>query len=138
MNISEDLQHALYGVLLTVPEVATLASGRVYDRVPMKDGNVTATFPYVSFGPGNVVDDYAECIEGETHTIQLDVWSRAVGQSECKNLVDGIRKALNRSQPELSDNAVVGINIPICQIVRDPDGLTTHGIIQVEIMVEVA
>lgn len=138
MNISEDLQRVLYGVLLTVPEVATLAGGRVYDRVPMKDGKVTATFPYVSFGPVNVIDDYAECVEGETHTIQLDVWSRAVGQSECKNLVDTIRKALNRSQPELTDNAVVGINIPICQIVRDPDGLTTHGIIQVEIMVEVA
>ncbi|OYR14505.1 hypothetical protein CEV32_0510 [Brucella rhizosphaerae] len=86
----------------------------------------------------NVIDDFADCIDGETHTIQLDVWSREVGQVECKNIVDGIRKALNRSQPELAESAVVAVNIPICQIVRDPDGLTTHGIIQVEIMVEVA
>ncbi|OYR18946.1 hypothetical protein CEV31_2286 [Brucella thiophenivorans] len=85
-----------------------------------------------------MVDDSADCVDGETHTIQLDVWSRAVGQVECKNIVDGIRKALNRSQPELAESAVVAVNIPICQIVRDPDGLTTHGIIQVEIMVEVA
>ncbi|MFC7064841.1 DUF3168 domain-containing protein [Brucella rhizosphaerae] len=138
MNVSEELQRFLYAQLRTVPEVATLAEGRVYDRVPSQNGRVTAQFPYVSFGPVNVIDDFADCIDGETHTIQLDVWSREVGQVECKNIVDGIRKALNRSQPELAESAVVAVNIPICQIVRDPDGLTTHGIIQVEIMVEVA
>lgn len=138
MNVSEELQRFLYDQLRTVPEVVTLAEGRVYDRVPSTKGQVTAQFPYVSFGPVNVVDDSADCVDGETHTIQLDVWSRAVGQVECKNIVDGIRKALNRSQPELAESAVVAVNIPICQIVRDPDGLTTHGIIQVEIMVEVA
>ncbi|MGO1160544.1 DUF3168 domain-containing protein [Brucella sp. C7-11G] len=138
MNISEELQRFLYDQLRTVPEVVTLAEGRVYDRVPSTKGQVTAQFPYVSFGPVNVVDDSADCVDGETHTIQLDVWSRALGQVECKNIVDGIRKALNRSQPEFAENALVAVNIPICQIVRDPDGLTTHGIIQVEIMVEVA
>ncbi|WP_313026649.1 DUF3168 domain-containing protein [Brucella sp.] len=137
MNISEELQRYLYAALRTVPEVTNLAGGRVYDRVPSTNGQVTAQFPYVSFGPVNMIDDYADCVDGETHTIQLDVWSRAVGQGECKNIVDGIRKSLNRSQPELDENAVVGVNIPISQIVRDPDGLTTHGIIQVEIMVEV-
>lgn len=138
MNVSDELQRYLYAQLRAIPEIATLAGGRVYDRVPSKNGQVTAQFPYVSFGPVNVIDDFADCVDGETHTIQLDVWSRAVGQGECKNIVDGIRKALNRSQPELAENAVVGVNIPISQIVRDPDGLTTHGIIQVEIMVEVA
>ncbi|WP_094507027.1 DUF3168 domain-containing protein [Brucella thiophenivorans] len=138
MNVSEELQRHLYAELRAVLEVSTLAEGRVYDRVPSTDGQVTAQFPYVSFGPVNMVDDSADCVDGETHTIQLDVWSRAVGQVECKNIVDGIRKALNRSQPELAESAVVAVNIPICQIVRDPDGLTTHGIIQVEIMVEVA
>lgn len=138
MNISEDLQRTLYAILRAVPEVTSLADGRVFDQVPKSNGEVTAKFPYVSFGPVNVIDDYAECVDGETHTLQLDVWSRAVGQVECKNIVDGIRRSLNRSQPALADNAVVGVNIPICQIVRDPDGLTTHGIIQVEIMVEVA
>lgn len=137
MNVSEELQRYLYAKLRTVSEVINLAGGRVYDHVPNADGKVTAKFPYVSFGPSNMVDDYADCVEGETHTIQLDVWSRSVGQGECKNIVDGIRKALKRSPPELADNAVVGVNIPICQIVRDPDGLSTHGIIQVEIMVEV-
>lgn len=137
MNVSEELQQYLYARLRTVSEVATLAGGRVYDRVPSKNGQVTAQFPYVSFGPANMIDDFADCVDGETHTIQLDVWSRAVGQIECKNIVDGIRKALTHSQPELAENAVVGVNIPICQIVRDPDGLTTHGIMQIEIMVEV-
>lgn len=138
MNVSEELQAYLLETVRVVPEVISLANSRVYDRVPMANGKVTAQFPYVSFGPVSLADDYADCIEGETHTIQLDVWSRAVGQGECKNIVDGIRKVLKRSQPQLTTNALVGVNIPICQVVRDPDGLTTHGIIQVEIMVEVA
>lgn len=138
MNISEDLQSSLYNLLIAVPEITTFAAGRVYDRVPMKDGKVTATFPYVSFGPVNVIDDYAECVEGETHTIQLDVWSRAVGQGECKNIVDGIKRVLKRSQPQLDSNAVVEVNVPLSQVMRDPDGLTTHGVLQIEIMVEVS
>jgi hypothetical protein len=100
VNVSEELQRYLYDHLRTVPEVLSLAGGRVYDRVPSTNGQVTAQFPYVSFGPVNVIDDFADCVDGETHTIQLDVWSRAVGQGECKNIVDGIRKVLNRSQPE--------------------------------------
>lgn len=139
MNISEELQRYLFAALQSVPEVANLAGGRVYDRVP-KDisGQTTAMFPYVSFGTVDVVDDYAECVEGETHTIQLDVWSRAVGQAECKNIVDGIKRALKRAQPVLTDNAVVEVNVPFTQILRDPDGLTTHGVVSVEIMAEIS
>ncbi|ALJ98225.1 Hypothetical protein BIBO1_3044 [Brucella inopinata BO1] len=132
MNISEELQRYLYAKLRTVPEVTTLAGGRVYDRVPEDK-----TFPYISFGPSDIVDDGAECIEAETHTIQLDAWSRAVGKGECKNLVDGVKKALQRDTPELSDNAIVEMTVPFTRVVTDPDGLTTHGIIQVEIRVEI-
>lgn len=133
MNISEELQRYLYAKLRTVPEVLTLAGGRVYDRVPDN-----TTFPYVSFGPSDIVDDGAECIEAETHTIQLDVWSRAVGKGECKNITDGVKKALIRDMPTISDNAIVEMTVPYCQVVSDPDGLTSHGIIQVEIKVEIA
>lgn len=133
MNVSEELQRYLYAKLRTVPEVVALAESRVYDRVPE-----SRTFPYVSFGSSDIVDDSAECIEAETHTIQLDVWSRAVGKEECKNLVDGIKKALQRDEPVIADNAIVEMEVRFSQVVPDPDGLTTHGIIQVEIKVEVS
>lgn len=133
MNVSEELQRYLYSKLQTVPEITALADRRVYDRVPEKP-----IFPYISFGASDVVDDGAECVEAETHTIQLDVWSRSVGKVECKNIVDGIKKVLNNDTPELSDNAVVEITVPFTKIVADPDGLTTHGIISVEIKVEIA
>ncbi|MCH4542926.1 DUF3168 domain-containing protein [Ochrobactrum sp. A-1] len=133
MNISEELQRYLYAKLRTIPEVVTLAGSRVYDRVPEN-----VQFPYVSFGPSDIVDDGAECIEAETHTIQLDVWSRAVGKGECKNLVDGIKKGLQRDAPVLSENAIVEMIVPFTQVVSDPDGLTSHGIVPVEIKVEIA
>lgn len=133
MNVSEELQRYLYAKLRTVAEVITLAGGRVYDRVPDKPD-----FPYISFGSSDIVDDSADCIEAETHTIQLDVWSRAVGKGECKNLVDGIKKALQRDEPVIADNAIVEMEVRFTQVVPDPDGLTTHGIIQVEIKVEVS
>lgn len=133
MNVSEELQRYLYAKLRTVSEVIVLAGSRVYDRVPE-----SRVFPYISFGSSDIVDDSAECIEAETHTIQLDVWSRAVGKGECKNLVDGIKKALQRDEPVIADNAIVEMEVRFTQVVPDPDGLTTHGIIQVEIKVEVS
>lgn len=134
MTASLSLQTLLYETLRDDIATKALVAGRVYDRVPP-----TPTFPYISFGPTDYQPDDADCIAGGTHTIQIDVWSRAVGFPECKNICDAVKKALHRRPlnfGEASPDAVVEINVESVRSLRDSDGTTSHGIITVAVMIE--
>lgn len=126
-----ELQGQIVTLLKASPELTALIAGRIYDRVP--DG---VQFPYVSFGPSDEISDDADCIDGFEVTMQLDVWSRAVGFPECRRIVDAVRKALSIEDIQLTDNALVTFNHVTTRIFRDPDGLTQHAAMQFEAFVE--
>jgi len=126
-----ELQGQIVTLLKASTELTTLIGGRIYDRVPE-----SPTFPYVSFGPSDEVSDDADCIDGFEVTMQLDVWSRAVGFPECRRIVDAVRKALPEDGVLLADNALVTFNHRISRMFRDPDGLTSHGAMTFEAFVE--
>jgi hypothetical protein len=136
---STELQTLLYTTLKTDLAVNALVAGRVYDKVPRASypaGAVTATYPYISFGPHDVIDDGADCIESGEHTFQLDCWSRAVGQTECKNIVDAVKTALHERDLTLTNNALAEIRVFMRRVFMDPDGLTAHGVVMVTAKVE--
>jgi len=126
-----ELQGQIVTLLKASPELTALIGGRIYDRVPE-----SPTFPYVSFGPSDEISDDADCIDGFEVTMQLDVWSRAVGFPECRRIVDAVRKALPEGGILLADNALVTFNHRISRVFRDPDGLTSHGAMTFEAFVE--
>lgn len=126
-----EFQGQIVTLLKASAELSALIGGRIYDRVP--EG---VQFPYVSFGPSDEVSDDAECIDGFAVTMQLDVWSRAVGFPECRRITDAVRKALSVENIQLTDNALVTFNHVTTRIFRDPDGLTSHGAITFEAFVE--
>lgn len=128
-----ELQKLIYDTLRASQPITAIVGG-VYDRVPpdpFKD--LTA---YISFGPTDVVDDGADCITSGLHSFQLDVWSRAVGQLEAKQLVDLIHKALHEQELVLTDNALAEIRVDFRRVFTDPDGLTTHGVVSVTASIE--
>jgi hypothetical protein len=129
-----ELQRALYEALTDDAYLMTLIAG-VYDFVPEKDpfGSVQG---YVSFGPLDVVNDNSECIEAGLYTWQLDVWSRQRNSMHCRDVVDQIRRILDGSNFDLPDNAAAGTTIEAWRFMRDPDGLTTHGIVSVQLTIE--
>ncbi|MDH0126677.1 DUF3168 domain-containing protein [Brucella intermedia GD04153] len=131
-----ELQGRIAALLKADPTLASLIKGRVYDSVPSAEGQVTAKFPYVSFGPSDELSDDADCIDGFEITMQIDVWSRAVGFPECRRIVDAVRKALPEDGILLADNALVTFNHRISRIFRDPDGKTSHGAMTFEAFVE--
>ncbi|MDK1489377.1 DUF3168 domain-containing protein [Sinorhizobium sp. 7-81] len=133
MSASAELQKLLFDTLKADAAVMALAAG-VYDRVPADPfGDKTA---YVSFGPADVVDDSAECVIAGEHTIQLDAWSKAVGQVECKRLVDLIYKALHEQSLELAENALAEIRVDFRRVFLDPDPLITHGVVTITARIE--
>lgn len=130
MLVSEELQRLLVSTLKADAGVSAITT-RVYDNVP-----TSPTFPYISFGPQSSVDDSADCVSGQEITVQLDCWSRAVGFLECKNLVDAVRKALHEQEIVLTDNALAEMRVELTRVFRDPDGLTSHGVVQITAVVQ--
>lgn len=134
MTASTSLQVLLYETLRDDVDVKALVSGRVYDRVP-----ASPTFPYISFGPFDYQSDDADCVIGGTYTVQIDVWSRAVGFPECRAICDVVKKALHYRDLNFGDaspDAVCDMYIETVRVIRDADGLTSHGIVNVAAIVE--
>jgi hypothetical protein len=129
-----ELQVLLLSTLKADATLMALVNG-VYDTPPDKPwGDRLA---YISFGPSDVLTDDADCVDGEEHNIQIDVWSRAVGAVECKKICAAVKATLHGQELELSDNALCEIRVNGYRTLRDPDGLTTHGVVDVVAFIEV-
>jgi hypothetical protein len=131
MNVELELQGSIVQQLKADPVVTSLINGRVYDNPP-----ANPVFPYVSIGPVDSNQDDADCILGLEVAQQIDCWSRATGFPECKKLVDAVRSALHDYSPDLDSNAVVFFEHRTTRITRDPDGITSHGILGFEAAIE--
>lgn len=117
--IGAQLQAAIYATLTASPAVA---DGRVYDRVP--EG---PTFPYVTIGDEQIVDDGNSCAAAWEAFSDVHVWSRPVSGSkaEAKGLVADVVPVV------LAITAVTGFTVIAAELqtsrtLRDPDGLTEH------------
>lgn len=124
------VQKALYDLWVADAGVGALVGNRIYDRV-----SPSPTFPYVSFGPADVID--AElCGAAVDLSVQVDVWSRAVGSVEAKRILAALRDAV-RSAQNAGTFFLPGWHLPVIRFTStrtmlDPDGLTTHGVLTLE------
>jgi len=132
MSASNELQALIYNRLTTNAGVTAIVGTRVYDNPIGKD-----VFPYISFGPSDVVEDDADCVTGRIETVQIDCWSRYQGGfREVKDLADAVKKALHRYAGALTVNALVEMTVESIRYFRDPDGQTSHGVVTVQAIVE--
>ncbi len=133
MSPELELQKYLYDAI--TGDAAVMAEiNAVYDRVP-KDPFGSKDM-YVSFGPHSLVEDDSECITSDQHTFQIDVWSRKVGMVELKTAAHLIRRLLHNRNVPMIDNGLALMSVSGVQYMRDPDGLTNHGVITVVAMIE--
>jgi Protein of unknown function (DUF3168) len=128
-----ELQGAIVARLKADPAVTTLVNSRIYDAVP-----TNAVFPYVSIGPVDSLQDDFDCINGLVVAQQIDCWSRGVGYPEAKKMVDAVRAALHDREADmpLATNAMSLLECRNTRFTRDPDGLTSHGILSFEAAIE--
>ena len=128
-----ELQAAIWGVLVADTDLAALVGNKVYDRVPM----ASDVAPYVTFGPSDHVPEDAECIDGIDVSVQVDVWSEKQGGfKECKEITWAIRKALHEVEIDLPTHALAEMRVTQTRHFRDPDGITSHGVVTVEAQLE--
>lgn len=118
------------GAIVAALKAADVAGDRIYDTVP--DGVV---FPYVTVGEGDTVGTDNSCWAASEVTIQVHVWSRAVGFPECKTIAAAVRGAL--SQPlTLATHRNMSAEFVVARFLRDPDGITRHAAIEFRYLVD--
>jgi hypothetical protein len=136
MAISPDLE--LQGLIVSTLEadaaVTALVSDRIYDRV--ENFNTDVVFPYVNFATSVETSNDADCIKGSDIFIQIDVWSREAGFVECKKIASAVRDALHDRDLQLTENALALLRCDRIRVFRDADGLTSHGVVELQALVE--
>lgn len=132
---SAPVQKAIWDRLVGDAGVSAIIGRRVYDRVPQD-----SPFPYVSFGPMQPVNDWDQCHEPVEVFVQLDGWDRAegdndpVGSVRAKQLADAICQAMDEDlEPEGFD--VITQEVENIRHLTDPDGLTSHAVINLRLVV---
>lgn len=131
MSVLAELQKLIVERLTQDAGVSAMVARRVFDRVPPN-----AATPYIAFGAHDYVPADADCVAAGEHTLMLDVWSEAVGRVEAKRIVDAVRRALHGFSADMGDFGLAGINVDFADVLADPDGLTSHGRIQVRALIE--
>jgi Protein of unknown function (DUF3168) len=97
---------------------------RVYDQVPE-----VATFPYVTIGDDQVLPDKDQCIDGAEVFSTLHIWSRTTGFPQTKQIIKNILAVLDDKPPSLNGGfRCIVFEIQDINYLRDPDGLTRHGV----------
>lgn len=132
MSITDAVQVALVGALRADATLAAEIGDRVFDAVPED-----AVHPYVSLGPEDWRDPMADCLIGETGVVQIDIWSRDVGRRECKRITDRIERMFRDGALALpAPYRCVSVAVILRRILQDPDGRTSHGVVQLRIETE--
>jgi predicted DNA-binding protein len=130
-SVALELQAAIVARLRTYAPLTALVGARVYDEPPS-----APTFPYVSLGPDQVISDDAECLTSFEAFLQLDAWSRQQGQVEAKQISEAVQAALHEYDLPLATNALLEIRHRQTRHLPDPDGETTHAVIEFVALVE--
>ncbi|KQY31802.1 DUF3168 domain-containing protein [Rhizobium sp. Root483D2] len=129
-DVSHELQVAIVDRLKGFADLVALIDDRVFDWVPRNvSGEVTAAFPFVSFGPEQDIPEDADCIDASEIVIQIDAWSRDPGYREVRRVAKGVISALDNASLPLADNALVYFAYDGRRVLRDPDGLTSHAVL---------
>ncbi len=134
MSPSNEFQALIHARLIADPAVAALVGERIYDNVP-----AGAAHPYISFGPSDFGPVDMDGIQARDETLQIDIWSRQHGRrSEAAAINDAVYRALHNQRGSLAVNAITSLQVALARVVKDPDGITMHGVIQVTARIEEA
>ncbi len=109
----------------------------VYDRPPQtEDAGDDESFPYLTIGEDTFTpwdDDFTQGYESE---LNVHTWSRYRGRKEVKEIQQTIYDALHRHSISIAGYATINLHFEFADSVRDPDGLTHHGVSRFRLLIE--
>lgn len=119
-----ELQRTMVARLKADAAVSAAVGVRVYDHVPQD-----VSFPYVSIGDIQILDDAAECVIGTEAFVTIHVWSRSVGLVETRSIAAAVRGALHEAPLVLNGFSLIECRHRDTMTRLESDGLTGHAVI---------
>ena len=121
-NYSSELQQTVFNALDQSSTLQNLVTD-VYDFVPE-----STAFPYVKIGEQTMVDDGTKDKKGSDFTIEVHTFSRYRGSVEIKNIMSVVYDILHESSLSVSGASLVNMRFEFSDIIKENDGLTSHGV----------
>jgi len=119
------LQTAIYSTLSNDNNLTSTLGTGVFDEVT--EG---ATYPFVALGEETAIDYGTKDLVGGETTINIHIWSQYKGSKETKNIMDRIHDLLHDSDISVSGFNLINLRFEYSDIMRDPDGVTRHGVMR--------
>ena len=125
MSIGQfQVQSAIYTALNVTAVTSTLSCG-VYDEVI--EGN---TYPFISLGEESAEDYSTNNLVGADTTINIHIWSQYKGSKQTKDIMDKVHDLLHDISLNVSNVNLINLRFEFSDIMRDPDGITRHGVMR--------
>ena len=118
------LQSAVYSAL-NVEAITTTLSCGVYDEVV--EGN---SYPFITLGEETAIDYSTNNLVGAETTINIHIWSRYKGSKQTKQIMDKVHDLLHDVSLTVSGVNLINLRFEYSDIMRDPDGITRHGVMR--------
>ena len=119
------LQSTIYSALNNDNTLTSTLGAGVFDEVT--EGT---TYPFVAICEDTVTDFGTKTEDGGQFTINIHVWSQYTGSKETKNIMDRIHDLLHDSNLSVTGFNLVNLRFEFSDILRDPDGITRHGVMR--------
>lgn len=122
---------AVIAKLKATSGVTNLVSTRIYTDVPQKE-----VFPYIVVS-ADAGDFSTQGIIGQQFSVQFDVYDRGKSPKGNGDIRAAVFNTLNRLDDNLSldSGGVVSVNYQTSAMYKEPDGVTWHGVLVLNITV---
>ena len=119
------LQTTIYSTLSNDNTLTNTLGAGVFDEVVEN-----ATYPFVALGEETAIDYSTKDLNGGEFTINIHVWSQYKGAKQTKEIMDRIHDLLHDSSLSVSGFNLANLRFEFSDILRDPDGITRHGVMR--------
>tara|TARA_X000001382_G_scaffold62661_1_gene43310 strand:- start:957 stop:1364 length:408 start_codon:yes stop_codon:yes gene_type:complete len=119
------LQSRIYATLNGDSNLTSTLGASIYDDVPQG-----SAYPFVSIGEEQSNEYGTMDLDGMDTALTIHVWSRYDGAKQTKDILDRIHTLLHDSSLSVTGFNLVNLRFEFSDIMRDPDGVTRHGVIR--------
>ena len=126
MSIGQfQLQTAMYTALSNDNTLTNTLGATIADDVPHG-----TTYPFIEIGEVRASDYSTKDLVGGDLVVECHLWSQYKGSKEVKQMMDRVHDLLHDSNLSVTGFNLVNLRFEFSDIVRDPDGVTRHGVMR--------
>lgn len=128
---SYDIQQSIVAALKGSTDLSAIVGVQVFDRIdPAKKP------PYVNVSGASFVPELGESTDAGQSYIEVHGWSEKPGFSEVYKIGAAVISALHDAELVVGGRPVQSILLETARYLRDPDGVTSHGVFSFNILTD--